>query len=145
MAMQCRGRHIFSPIQVRMKSNLLKEDNISVKHKFTRARIPQELLDERAQEHEKYGGNPEQPSKQHAVTRVSLLLLKYDNWVLFPPLIFHCSFSTQNIPSVNNQLKCIKVQPLKLPHGLPTEEDMADTYLNSKGELIVRRLRHVGQ
>lgn len=33
-----------------------------------------------------------------------------------------------------------RIQPLKTPHGLPSEEDMADTYINSKGELIVRRL-----
>lgn len=29
---------------------------------------------------------------------------------------------------------------MKLPYGLPAEEDMAETYLNSKGELIVRKL-----
>lgn len=33
-----------------------------------------------------------------------------------------------------------RIQPLKLPYGLPAEEDMAETYLNSKGELIVRKL-----
>lgn len=50
----------------------------------------------------------------------------------------------KNTHSVNNQLKYIKhlvkIQPLKLPYGLPAEEDMADTYINSKGELIVRCL-----
>lgn len=49
----------------------------------------------------------------------------------------------KNIPSVNNQLKVIKhlvrVQPLKLPYGLPTEEDMSDTYLNSLGQLVIRK------
>lgn len=33
-----------------------------------------------------------------------------------------------------------RVKPLKTPYGIPAEEDMADTYINSKGELIVRRL-----
>lgn len=33
-----------------------------------------------------------------------------------------------------------RIQPLKTPYGLPDEQDMADTYINSKGELIVHRL-----
>lgn len=33
-----------------------------------------------------------------------------------------------------------RIQPLRTPYGLPAEQDMADTYINSKGELIVRRL-----
>ncbi|CAJ0928113.1 unnamed protein product [Ranitomeya imitator] len=49
----------------------------------------------------------------------------------------------KNIPSVNNQLKVIKhlvrVKPLKLPYGLPTEEDLSDTYLNSLGQLVIRK------
>lgn len=56
----------------------------------------------------------------------------------------------KNTPSVNNQLKIIKhlvkIQPLKLPYGLPAEEDLANTYLNSKGELVVqRRLKPLDQ
>ncbi|KAK6309647.1 hypothetical protein J4Q44_G00195280 [Coregonus suidteri] len=126
MAMLCRGLHIFSPIQALTETTPLPW-LISFRSKFTRARIPQELLDERAQEHEKYGGNPEQP------TSGGTLLQK-----AYIPVIH------KNIPSVNNQLKCIKhlvrIQPLKLPHGLPDEEAVADTYLNNKGELIVRHL-----
>ncbi|KAH0624623.1 hypothetical protein JD844_032281 [Phrynosoma platyrhinos] len=50
----------------------------------------------------------------------------------------------KNIPSVNEKLKVIKhlisIKPLKLPHGIPTEEEMSDTYINiSTGELIIRR------
>uniref|UniRef100_A0A8C2SK45 Mitochondrial ribosomal protein L30 n=1 Tax=Coturnix japonica TaxID=93934 RepID=A0A8C2SK45_COTJA len=56
----------------------------------------------------------------------------------------------KNIPSVNSKLKVVKhlirIQPLKLPHGLPTEEEMADTFLTSNGELIIRqRLKPVEQ
>ncbi|XP_016143910.1 39S ribosomal protein L30, mitochondrial-like [Sinocyclocheilus grahami] len=47
-------------------------------------------------------------------------------------------------PSVNNLLKIIKhlvrIEPLKVPYGLPAEEDMANTYLNSRGELVVKHL-----
>ncbi|XP_026074125.1 39S ribosomal protein L30, mitochondrial-like [Carassius auratus] len=43
----------------------------------------------------------------------------------------------KNTPSVNNLLKIIKhlvrIEPLKLPSGLPAEEDMANTCLNSRG------------
>lgn len=39
-----------------------------------------------------------------------------------------------------------RIQPLKLPYGLPAEEDLANTYLNSKGELVVqRRLKPLDQ
>nr|XP_047904130.1 39S ribosomal protein L30, mitochondrial [Anser cygnoides] len=56
----------------------------------------------------------------------------------------------KNIPSVNSKLKVVKhlirIQPLKLPYGLPTEEEMSDTFLTSKGELIIRsRLKPVEQ
>lgn len=43
----------------------------------------------------------------------------------------------KNTPSVNDLLKIIKhlvrIEPLKLPSGLPAEEDMANTCLNSRG------------
>ncbi|KAF1401313.1 39S ribosomal protein L30, mitochondrial, partial [Spheniscus humboldti] len=49
----------------------------------------------------------------------------------------------KNIPSVNSRLKVIKhlirIQPLKLPYGLPTEEEMSDTFLRSNGELVIKR------
>lgn len=37
-------------------------------------------------------------------------------------------------------LGSFRIQPLRTPDGLPAEQDLADTFINSKGELIVRRL-----
>ncbi|XP_062312563.1 39S ribosomal protein L30, mitochondrial [Osmerus eperlanus] len=122
--------------------------SISCRSLFTKARIPPEVLEERSKQHDKYGGDPEQPHKLHIVTRVkSTMRRPYWEKMMIKTLglekgqvpVIH-----KNIPSVNNQLKFVKhlvrIQPLKLPYGLPSEEDMADSYLNSKGELIVRRL-----
>ncbi|XP_053353001.1 39S ribosomal protein L30, mitochondrial [Clarias gariepinus] len=114
--------------------------------KFTRSRIPPQVFEERSKEHERYGGDPEQPHKLHIVTRVksakgrpywekkvvkSLGLLKS-----------HEPRVHKNTPSVNNQLKIIKhlvrIQPLRLPSGLPSEEEMSGSYLNSKGELVIK-------
>ncbi|KAF7709382.1 39S ribosomal protein L30, mitochondrial [Silurus meridionalis] len=114
--------------------------------KFTRSRIPPQVFEECSKEHEIYGGDPEQPHKLHIVTRVkstkgrpywekkvvkSLGLLKS-----------HEPRLHKNTPSVNNQLKIIKhlvrIQPLKLPNGLPSEGEMAGSYLNSKGELVIK-------
>ncbi|OBS81159.1 hypothetical protein A6R68_20628 [Neotoma lepida] len=48
----------------------------------------------------------------------------------------------KNIPSVNAKLKVVKhlirIQPLKLPQGLPTEETVSSTCLKSTGELVVQ-------
>ncbi|KAK2093179.1 39S ribosomal protein L30, mitochondrial [Saguinus oedipus] len=48
----------------------------------------------------------------------------------------------KNIPSVNAKLKVVKhlirIKPLKLPQGLPTEENMSNTCLKSTGELVVQ-------
>ncbi|GAA6103809.1 39S ribosomal protein L30, mitochondrial [Tachysurus ichikawai] len=117
--------------------------------KFTRSRIPPQVFEERSKEHEMYSGDPEQPHKLHVVTRVkstkgrpywekkvvkSLGLLKS-----------HEPRVHKNMPSVNNQLKIIKhlvrIQPLKLPNGLPSEEEMGGSYLNSKGELVIKHLQ----
>ncbi|XP_019750046.1 large ribosomal subunit protein uL30m [Hippocampus comes] len=116
--------------------------------KFTRARIPPELFAERSREHEKYGGDPEEPHKLHIVTRVkSVMRRPYWEKVMVKHLglqkgnvpVIH-----KNIPAVNCRLKFIKhlvrIEPLRTPYGLPSEQDMADSYINSKGELIVRRL-----
>ncbi|XP_041925343.1 39S ribosomal protein L30, mitochondrial isoform X2 [Alosa sapidissima] len=115
---------------------------------FRRSRVPSELFEERSKEHEKYGGDPEQPHKLHIVTRVRTTVGRpYWEKKVVKSLGLekgHTPRVHKNIPSVNNQLKIIKhlvrIQPLKLPYGLPAEEDMADTYLNSKGELIIRKL-----
>ncbi|XP_027879718.1 large ribosomal subunit protein uL30m [Xiphophorus couchianus] len=121
---------------------------VPTRSKFSKSRIPETIFEERSKEHEKYGGDPEQPHKLHIVTRVKSAMrrpywekniVKYFGLQKAHKPVIH-----KNTPSVNNQLKIIKhlirIQPLKTPHGLPSEEDMADTYINSKGELIVRRL-----
>ncbi|XP_063070041.1 39S ribosomal protein L30, mitochondrial [Engraulis encrasicolus] len=115
---------------------------------FRKSRVPQEVYEERSQDHEKYGGDPEQPHKLHLVTRVkSVSRRPYWEKEMIKNLGLEKRLTPvvhKNIPSVNNRLKIVKhlvrIQPLKLPYGLPAEEDMADTYLNSKGELIVRKL-----
>ncbi|KAM4560977.1 large ribosomal subunit protein uL30m [Fundulus diaphanus] len=122
--------------------------SVSARSKFSKARIPKELFAERSKEHEKYGGDPEQPHKLHIVTRVRSVMRRpyWEKEIVkyFGLQKAHKPVIHKNTPSVNDQLKIIKhlvrIQPLKTPHGLPAEEDMADTYVNSKGELIVRRL-----
>lgn len=121
---------------------------VTTRGKFTKSRIPQEIFDERSKEHEKYGGTPEQPHKLHIVTRVrSTIRRPYWEKDMIKSLGLHKRFAPvihKNTPAVNNQLKhikhLVKIQPLKMPFGLPAEEDMADTYINMKGELIVKRL-----
>lgn len=121
---------------------------VSARSKFSKARIPRELFAERSQEHEKYGGDPDQPHKLHIVTRVKSVIRR-PYWE--KEIVKHFGLQKaqvpvihKNTPAVNKQLKFIKhlvrIQPLKTPYGLPAEQDMADTYINSKGELIVRRL-----
>ncbi|XP_018557796.1 39S ribosomal protein L30, mitochondrial [Lates calcarifer] len=121
---------------------------VSTRSKFSRARIPPEIFAERSKEHEKYGGDPDQPHKLHLVTRVkSVTRRPYWEKDMVKSLGLqkaHVTVIHKNTPAVNNQLKYVKhlvrIQPLKTPYGLPAEQDMADTYINSKGELIVRRL-----
>ncbi|XP_062288170.1 39S ribosomal protein L30, mitochondrial [Scomber scombrus] len=121
---------------------------VSARSKFTRARIPEEHFAERSQEHEKYGGDPDQPHKLHIVMRVrSVKRRPYWEKETVKHLGLeksHVPVIHKNTPAVNNQLKFVKhlvrIQPLKTPYGLPAKEDLADTYINTKGELIVRRL-----
>ncbi|KAM3932969.1 large ribosomal subunit protein uL30m isoform 2-T2 [Leptodactylus fuscus] len=118
-----------------------------IRHKFTRSRIPEETFQPKPEDHEKYGGDPQQPHKLHLVTRIrSYVGRPYWEKEVIDRLGLekaHKPVVHKNIPSVNNQLKVIKhlvrVQPLKLPYGLPTEDDMSDTYLNSKGQLVIRK------
>nr|XP_020465130.1 39S ribosomal protein L30, mitochondrial [Monopterus albus] len=121
---------------------------VSARSKFTKARISKELFAERSKEHEKYGGDPDQPHKLHIVTRVKSVMRR-PYWE--KEMVNHLGLQKaqvpvihKNTPAVNNQLKFVKhlvrIQPLKVPYGLPTEQDMANTYINSKGELIIRRL-----
>ncbi|KAM6985103.1 large ribosomal subunit protein uL30m [Aplochiton taeniatus] len=147
MAVVCRGFHISQSIKILTDTTPFPWLT-SLRNKFTRSRIPQELFKERSKEHEKYGGDPNQPHKLHIVTRVkSAMRRPYWEKKLVKDLGLEKAYVPvihKNTHSVNNQLKYIKhlvkVQPLKLPYGLPAEEDMADTYINSKGELIVRHL-----
>ncbi|XP_069563701.1 large ribosomal subunit protein uL30m [Brachyistius frenatus] len=121
---------------------------VSARSKFSKARIPKEIFVERSKEHEKYGGDPDQPHKLHIVTRVrSVLRRPYWEKEMVKHLGLkkaHIPVIHKNTPAVNSQLKFVKhlvrIQPLKTPYGLPDEQDMADTYINSNGELIVRRL-----
>ncbi|XP_069492784.1 large ribosomal subunit protein uL30m [Ambystoma mexicanum] len=118
-----------------------------IRHKFTKSRIPREVFQVSPHDHEKYGGDPQQPHKLHLITRIrSGLARPYWEKKILQDLGLNKRKQARvhkNIPAINEKLKIIKhlirVQPLKLPHGLPTEEDMADTYLNSKGELIIRK------
>ncbi|XP_066840069.1 large ribosomal subunit protein uL30m isoform X1 [Anser cygnoides] len=121
---------------------------------FTRSRIPKEVFQPRPEDHEKYGGDPEQPHKIHVVTRIkSVIGRPYWEKMIIHNLGLdkaHQPRLHKNIPSVNSKLKVVKhlirIQPLKLPYGLPTEEEMSDTFLTSKGELIIRsRLKPVEQ
>ncbi|XP_017325608.1 39S ribosomal protein L30, mitochondrial [Ictalurus punctatus] len=117
--------------------------------KFTRSRIPPQVFEEHSKEHEMYGGDPEQPHKLHIVTRVkSTKGRPYWEKKVVKSLGLQKSHEPRvhkNTPSVNNQLKIIKhlvrIQPLKLPNGLPSEEEMAGSYLNSKGELVIKHLQ----
>ncbi|XP_006638987.1 large ribosomal subunit protein uL30m [Lepisosteus oculatus] len=121
--------------------------NAVCRYKFTKSRIPPEVFEERAKEHEKYGGDPAQPHKLHLVTRIkSTMRRPYWEKKIVHDLGLgkaHQPRVHKNIPSVNAKLKIVKhllrIQPLKLPHGLPTEEELADTCLKSTGELVVRR------
>ncbi|CAG5865771.1 unnamed protein product [Menidia menidia] len=121
---------------------------VSARSKFSKARIPKEFFAERSKEHERYGGDPDRPHKLHIVTRVKSVvgrpywekeMVKYLGLQKAHKPVIH-----KNTPAVNSQLKFVKhlvrIQPLKTPYGLPAEQDMADSYINSKGELIVHRL-----
>nr|XP_020661243.1 39S ribosomal protein L30, mitochondrial [Pogona vitticeps] len=122
--------------------------NIWIRQKFTKARVPESVFQPHPGDHEKYGGDPEQPHKLHLITRIKSgrrrpywekeLIKQFGLGRRYEPVVH------KNIPAVNKKLKIIKhlirIQPLKLPHGLPTEDEMSDTYINcSTGELIIRR------
>uniref|UniRef100_A0ACB8FI91 39S ribosomal protein L30, mitochondrial n=1 Tax=Sphaerodactylus townsendi TaxID=933632 RepID=A0ACB8FI91_9SAUR len=118
-----------------------------IRQKFTRSRIPESVFQPRPGDHEKYGGDPQQPHKLHLITRIrSGKGRPYWEKNMIQYLGLEKRFETvvhKNIPSVNSKLKVIKhlvrIMPLKLPQGIPTEEEMSDVYLNSRGELIIRR------
>ncbi|XP_076857968.1 large ribosomal subunit protein uL30m isoform X2 [Brachyhypopomus gauderio] len=145
----CRALQLAAPA---LHKNLFEASSwpmyIVCRSKFTKSRIPPEVFEERSKEHEKYGGDPQQPHKLHVVTRVKTSMRRpyWEKKVIksLGLMKAHEPRVHKNTPSVNNQLKIIKhlvrIEPLKLPYGLPSEGEMADSYLNSKGELVVRRL-----
>uniref|UniRef100_F7BI95 Large ribosomal subunit protein uL30m n=1 Tax=Xenopus tropicalis TaxID=8364 RepID=F7BI95_XENTR len=118
-----------------------------IRHKFTKSRIPDEVLQPQPGDHEKYGGDPQQPHKLHLVTRIKSGVgrpyWEKKTLELLGLQKAHKTVVHKNIPAVNAKLKTVKhlvrVQPLKLPHGLPSEEDISDTFLKSSGELVIRK------
>ncbi|KAM7066159.1 large ribosomal subunit protein uL30m [Acridotheres tristis] len=127
---------------------------VGVRCLFTRSRIPDSVFQPRPEDHEKYGGNPEEPHKIHVVTRIkSVIGRPYWEKKIIRDLGLdkaHQPRLHKNIPSVNSRLKVVKhlirIQPLKLPHGLPTEEEVSSTFLTARGELIIKkRLKPVEQ
>ncbi|XP_053295742.1 39S ribosomal protein L30, mitochondrial [Pleuronectes platessa] len=148
MAGVCRGLSSLSTQILTQAALSPRPWFVSTRSKFYKSRIPKELFAERSKEHEKYGGDPEQPHKLHIVTRIkSVMRRPYWEKEMVKDLGLekaHVPVIHKNTPAVNNRLKFVKhlvrVQPLKTPYGLPAEQDMAETFINSKGELIVRRL-----
>ncbi|XP_058706575.1 large ribosomal subunit protein uL30m [Poecile atricapillus] len=121
---------------------------------FTRSRIPDSVFQPRPGDHEKYGGDPEEPHKIHVITRIkSVVGRPYWEKKIIRDLGLdkaHQPRLHKNIPSVNSRLKVVKhlirIQPLKLPHGLPTEEEISSTFLTNRGELVIKtRLKPVEQ
>ncbi|XP_061482862.1 large ribosomal subunit protein uL30m isoform X2 [Rhineura floridana] len=117
-----------------------------IRQKFTKPRVPEWVFEPQPGDHEKYGGDPQQPHKLHLVTRIrSGIRRPYWEKELLKSLGLEKRYEARvhkNIPSVNKKLKVIKhlisIKPLKLPYGIPTEEEMSDTYINCAGELIIR-------
>ncbi|XP_006001429.1 39S ribosomal protein L30, mitochondrial [Latimeria chalumnae] len=121
--------------------------------KYTKPRISEKLFDPKPGDHEKYGGNLE-PHKLHLVTRIKSGQRRpyWEKKILHDLGLnkAHQPRVHKNIPAVNIKLRAIKhlirVQPLKLPQGLPTEEELSETYLKSTGELVIRcRLKPLEQ
>lgn len=117
-----------------------------IRHKFTRSRIPDKVFQPKPEDHEKYGGDPQHPHKLHIVTRIKSTKRRpyweKDTIKMLGLQKAHTPQIHKNIPSVNAKLKVVKhlirIQPLKLPQGLPTEETMSSTCLKSTGELVVQ-------
>ncbi|XP_054445633.1 39S ribosomal protein L30, mitochondrial-like [Pteronotus mesoamericanus] len=114
-------------------------------HKFTKSRIPDKVFQPSPEDHEKYGGDPQHPHKLHIVTKIKsvkrYLYWEKDVIKMLGLEKAHTPQVHKNIPSVNAKLKVVKhlirIKPLRLPQGLPKEEDMAHTCLKSPGELVL--------
>uniref|UniRef100_A0A8D0HGQ7 Large ribosomal subunit protein uL30m n=1 Tax=Sphenodon punctatus TaxID=8508 RepID=A0A8D0HGQ7_SPHPU len=107
-----------------------------IRHSFTKSRISESVFQPRPEDHEKYGGDPLQPHKLHLVTRIRSGIGRpyWENKII----------QDLGLEKAHQFRHLVRIRPLKLPHGIPTEEDMSDTFINSKGELIIwRRLKPV--
>ncbi|XP_023579283.1 39S ribosomal protein L30, mitochondrial-like [Octodon degus] len=117
-----------------------------IHHKVTKSRIPDKVFQPSPEDHEKYGGDPPRPHKLHVVARIKSTIRRpcweKDVIQMLGLEKAHTPRVHKDIPSVNAKLRVVKhlirVQPLKLPQGLPTEENMASTCLKSTGELVVQ-------
>ncbi|XP_063315017.1 large ribosomal subunit protein uL30m [Pelobates fuscus] len=142
MATLCRNVKIFQELPV-----LPILSHGGIRHKFTKTRYPDEAFQPKPEDHEKYGGDPQQPHQLHLITRIKSGLgrphWEKETLKALGLIKAHQPVVHKNIPAVNEKLKIIKhlirVQPLKLPHGIPTEDDISDTYLKSNGELVIRK------
>ncbi|XP_012370060.1 39S ribosomal protein L30, mitochondrial-like [Octodon degus] len=118
----------------------------SIRHKVTKSRIPDKVFQPSPEHHEKHGGDPQHPHKLHVVTRIkSMIRQPYWEKDVIKILELDKAHTPQvhkSTPSVNAKLKVVKhlvrIQPLKLPQGLLTEENMANTCLKSTRELVVQ-------
>ncbi|KAM4818129.1 large ribosomal subunit protein uL30m-like [Thomomys bottae] len=118
-------------------------DTDSLIHKFTRSRIPDKVFQASPEDLKKYGGDPQHPHKLHIVAGIESTqrLLHWENETsrMLGLQKAHTPQVHRNIPSVTVKLKIVKylirIKPLKLPQGLPTEDNMSNSYLNSTGEL----------
>ncbi|XP_012372975.1 39S ribosomal protein L30, mitochondrial-like [Octodon degus] len=117
-----------------------------IHHKVTKSRIPDKVFQLSPEDHEKYGGDPQHPHKLHVLTRIkSTIRQPYWEKDVIKMLGLekvHTPQVHKNVPLVNAKLKVVKHlirnQPLKLPQGLPTEENTANMCLKSTGELVVK-------
>ncbi|KAM7182364.1 large ribosomal subunit protein uL30m isoform 2-T2 [Macrochelys suwanniensis] len=83
-----------------------------IRHKFTKSRIPASVFQPQPSDHEKYGGDPQQPHKLHLVTRIKSGIGR-PYWE--KKIIHNLGLDKanqprvhKNIPSVNAKLKVIK-------------------------------------
>ncbi|XP_063809436.1 large ribosomal subunit protein uL30m isoform X2 [Pseudophryne corroboree] len=101
-----------------------------IRHKFTKSRVLQEAFQPKPEDHEKYGGNPDQAHKLHIVTRIrSFVGRPYWEKEVIDELKLqkaHNPVVHKNIPSVNRRLKVVK-HLVSLSHTCLTALNFART------------------
>lgn len=109
-------------------------------HKFIRSRLPDKVFEPRPEGHEKHNGDPHNPHKLHIVTRISIKRCLFWEKHTIKELRLQKAHSLQShkdIQQVNAKLEVVKhlmrIQSLKLPQGLPTEQTMSSTCFKSIG------------